>query len=188
MENEIKRIIEEAQQYMEKAMQRLDRELLRVRTGKASPVLVEDIVVDYYGTPTPMAQVANISVADARTLIIQPWEKNMLQAIEKAIQKANIGINPQNDGTIVRLSLPVQTEERRKELVRSAYAAGELARVGIRSARRDAIEQLKKMEKEDALSEDAFKDSEKEVQDLTDKFVGRVEVLLKAKEEDIMKI
>lgn len=188
MKNEVKQIVEEAQQHMEKAMQRLDKELLRVRTGKASPVLVEELVVDYYGAQTPIKDVSTISVADARTLIIQPWEKNMLQVIEKAIQKANIGINPQNDGMIIRLSLPVQTEERRKELVRSAYAAGEFARVSIRSARREAIEQLKKMEKEDALSEDVFKDNEKDVQDLTDKFVGRVEAMLKAKEEDIMKI
>jgi ribosome recycling factor len=149
--------------------------------------MLDGIMVDYYGNPTPVSQVGNISVMDARTLTIQPWEKNMLQAIEKAIMVSNIGINPQNDGNIIRLFLPPLTEERRRELVKRCSGEGEQAKVAIRSIRRDGIEEVKKQQK-DGLSEDAAKDAEKEIQDLTDRFSGLVEKHLEAKEKEIMAI
>jgi ribosome recycling factor len=144
-------------------------------------------VVDYYGTPTPIAQIGNISAMDARTLTIQPWEKNMLQPIERAIINSNIGINPQNDGNIIRLFLPPMTEERRRELVKRSQGEGEHCKVSIRSIRRDAIEEIKKMQK-DGLSEDAAKDAEADVQELTNKYIAYVEKHLSSKEKDIMSI
>jgi ribosome recycling factor len=143
--------------------------------------------VDYYGSPTPIGQVGNISVADARTLTIQPWEKNMLQPIERAIIAANIGVTPQNDGTIIRLFLPPLTEERRKELVKKVHGEGEHSRVAVRNIRRDAIEGIKKLQK-DGLSEDAAKDAEKNVQETTNKFIEAVEKHLSLKEKEIMAV
>jgi len=143
--------------------------------------------VDYYGSTVPISQVGNITVMDARTINIQPWEKNMLQPIERAIIAANIGINPQNDGVNIRLFLPPLTEERRKELVKKSLVEGENSKVGIRSARRDGIEAIKKAQK-DGLSEDASKDAEASVQQLTDKFIALVEKHLVAKEKEIMSI
>ena len=144
---------------MKKAINHLEAELIKIRAGKANPQMLDGIVVDYYGSPMPINQVANISVMDARTLSIQPWEKNMLQPIERAIIAANIGINPQNDGTIIRLFFPPLTEERRKELVKRCQAEGEHSKVAIRNIRRDAIEHIKKLQK-NGLSEDAAKDAE----------------------------
>jgi ribosome recycling factor len=141
----------------------------------------------YYGSPTPINQVANISVLDARTLTVQPWEKNMLQPIEKAIIAANIGINPQNDGNSIRLFLPPLTEERRRELVKKCNAEGENGKVSIRNIRRDAIESVKKLQK-DGLSEDAAKDGEATIQDITNKYISLVEKLLEAKEKEIMAV
>lgn len=172
---------------MTKAISHLETELVKVRAGKANPNLVDGLVVDYYGTPTPINQVGNVSVADARTLTIQPWEKNMLQPIERSIIAANIGITPQNDGLMIRLFMPPLTEERRKELVKKAHGEGEQSKVAIRSIRREAMEQIKKLQK-NGLSEDLCKDAEKEVQDLTDKYISLVDKHLAAKEKEIMTV
>lgn len=170
---------------MEKTITHLESELSKIRAGKASPDILNGIVVDYYGNPTPIGQVGNISVMDARTLTVQPWEKNMLQPIERAIIASNIGINPQNDGNIIRLFLPPLTEERRKELVKRSFAEGEQAKISVRSIRRDAIEQIKK-EQKDGLSEDAARDNENEIQELTDRFITLIDKYLETKEKEIM--
>src|SRR6476646_5518561 len=176
--------LELAEDSMKKAISHLEAELTKIRAGKANPQMLEGIVVDYYGTPTPLSQVGNISVLDARTLTIQPWEKNMLQPIERAIINSNIGINPQNDGVIIRLFLPPLTEERRRELVKRSMGEGEHSRIAIRNIRRDAIESIKKAQK-NGLSEDAAKDAENDIQQLTDKFISLVDKHLASKEKDI---
>jgi len=180
-------IMQETQAAMKKAISHLEAELTKIRAGKATPQIVDGIFVDYYGNATPISQVANITVPDARTLSLQPWERNMLAPIEKAIIAANIGLNPQNDGNYIRLFLPPLTEERRKELVKRVNGEGEQARVSIRSIRREAIEQIKKLQKE-GLSEDAAKDAEADIQTLTDKHIALTENHLKDKEKDIMTI
>ena len=187
MSDELNIIKELAQEGMEKAINHLESELVKVRAGKANPNLVDGIVVDYYGTPTPISQVGNISVADARTLSIQPWEKNMLQPIERAIIAANIGINPQNDGNMIRLFMPPLTEERRRELVKRSQGEGEHSKVAIRNIRRDAMEQVKKLQK-NGLSEDVCKDAEKNIQETTDRFIALVDKHLAAKEKEIMTV
>ena len=185
MSDELNSIKDHALDAMNKAINHLETELVKVRAGKANPNIVDGIIVDYYGNPTPINQVGNISVADSRTLTIQPWEKNMLQPIERAIIAANIGIHPQNDGNIIRLFLPPLTEERRKDLVKKCHGEGEHAKVAIRNIRRDAIEHIKKLQK-NGLSEDATKDAEANVQGLTDKFIGMVDKHLSLKEKEIM--
>jgi ribosome recycling factor len=187
MSEDISSIIAGAQDHMKKAISHLESELVKIRAGKANPQMLDGIVVDYYGAPMPISQVANISVMDARTLSIQPWEKNMLQPIERAIIAANIGINPQNDGALIRLFLPPLTEERRKELVKRCQAEGEHSKVAIRNIRRDAIEHIKKLQK-NGLSEDAAKDAETDVQGVTDKFISAVETHLSSKEKEIMSV
>ena len=187
MSDELNIIKESAQENMDKAISHLESELVKVRAGKANPNLVDGIVVDYYGSPTPISQVGNISVADARTLTIQPWEKNMLQPIERAIIAANIGINPQNDGNMIRLFMPPLTEERRKELVKRAQAEGEHSKVAIRNIRRDAMEGVKKLQK-NGLSEDVCKDAEKNIQETTDRYIALVDKHLAAKEKEIMTV
>lgn len=187
MSAEVDTIISDTKGTMQKALNHLEAELVKIRAGKANPTMLDGIMADYYGTPTAINQIANISVLDARTISVQPWEKNMLQPIERAITMANIGINPQNDGNIIRLFLPPLTEERRKELVKRCNAEGEHAKVAIRNIRRDSIEAIKKLQK-DGLSEDISKDSEKEVQDLTDKYISLVEKHLEAKEKEIMAV
>jgi ribosome recycling factor len=156
MSDDVTLVLEMADDSMNKAISHLESELVKIRAGKANPQMLEGITVDYYGTPTPLNQVGNISVADARTLTIQPWEKNMLQPIERAIIASNIGINPQNDGVIIRLFLPPLTEERRRELVKRCLGEGEHAKVAVRNIRRDAIESIKKLQK-NGLSEDEAK-------------------------------
>ncbi|UEG50406.1 ribosome recycling factor [Ferruginibacter lapsinanis] len=185
MSEELDLIKMDAESTMRKAISHLETELTKIRAGKANPNMLDGIVAEYYGSPTPLAQIANIMVLDARTISVQPWEKNMLQPIERAIIAANIGINPQNDGNFIRLFLPPLTEERRKELVKRCNGEGETGKVSIRSIRRDAIEQIKKLQK-DGLSEDAAKDAEAEIQELTNKFIGLVEKHLEAKEKEIM--
>lgn len=187
MSEELSMIIDDAEDVMKKAINHLESELTKIRAGKANPTMLDGINVEYYGAPTPIAQVANISVLDVRTISIQPWEKNMLAAIERAIMQANIGITPQNDGSQIRLFMPPLTEERRKELVKKAAGEGEQSKVAIRSIRRDAIEHVKKLQK-DGLSEDAAKDGEKNIQELTDKFIALVEKHLAAKEKEIMTV
>ncbi len=185
MSDDLNSIIEVAKATMTKAITHLEGELAKIRAGKASPIMLDGIVADYYGSPTPIAQIANITTMDARTISVQPWEKNMLQIIERAIIAANIGINPQNDGVIIRLFLPPLTEERRRELVKKCGGEGEHAKVSIRNIRRDAIEQIKKLQK-DGASEDECKDAETEAQAVTDKFTVLVEKHLAAKEVEIM--
>ncbi len=180
-------IIADAESAMKKAIIHLESELTKIRAGKASPTMIDGITVDYYGSPTPINQVANVTVLDARTLNIQPWERNTLAGIERAIMMANIGVTPQNDGVNIRLALPPMTEERRKELVKKSAGEAENGKVAIRNIRRDAIESIKKQQKE-GLSEDASKDAEAEVQGLTDKFISAVEKHLAAKEKEIMSI
>jgi ribosome recycling factor len=158
-----------------------------MRVGRANPQMFDSVVVDYYGSPTAIAQVANISVADARTLTIQPWEKNMLQPIERAIIAGNLGVTPQNDGSIIRIFLPPLTEERRKEVVKKVQAEGEHSKVAIRNIRRDAIEGVKKLQK-NGLSEDIATDGEKQIQDITNKFIALVDKHLAAKEKEIMSV
>jgi ribosome recycling factor len=172
---------------MKKAISHLEAELTKIRAGKANPQMLDGIVVDYYGSPTPINQVGNISVMDARTITIQPWEKNMLQPIERAIINSNIGINPQNDGNQIRLFLPPLTEERRRDLVKRSHGEGEHAKVAIRNIRRDAIESIKKAEK-NGLSEDAAKDAEADVQEITNRFIALVDKHLESKEKDIMAV
>jgi ribosome recycling factor len=187
MSEEVSLTLQMADESMQKAINHLEAELVKIRAGKANPQMLDGIVVDYYGTPTPIAQIGNISATDARTLTIQPWEKNMLHPIERAIINSNIGLNPQNDGNIIRLFLPPMTEERRRELVKRSQGEGEHCRVSVRSIRRDAIEEIKKMQK-DGLSEDAAKDAEADVQELTNKYIAYVEKHLASKEKDIMSI
>ena len=187
MTDDLSFILEEGKESMTKAINHLEAELVKIRAGKANPTMLDGIMVDYYGNPTPINQVGNISAMDARTISIQPWEKNMLQPIERAIIAANIGINPQNDGNIIRLFLPPLTEERRREMVKRSNAEGEQAKVAVRSIRREAIEQIKKLQKE-GLSEDQAKDSETEIQEMTDKFISLVEKHLAAKEKEIMSV
>ena len=187
MTDETTAIIDGASVSMKKAIDHFESELVKIRAGKANPTMLDGITVDYYGNPTPINQVGNLTAMDARTLTIQPWEKNMLQPIERAIIAANIGINPQNDGNIIRLFLPPLTEERRKELVKRSNAEGEQAKIAVRNIRRDAIEQIKKAQKE-GLSEDAAKDAEAAMQDITNNFISRIEKHLAAKEKEIMAV
>jgi ribosome recycling factor len=187
MSEEVSRTLNTTQDSMNKAINHLEAELAKIRAGKANPQMLDGIMVDYYGSPVPISQVGNISTLDARTLTIQPWEKNMLQPIERAIIASNIGVNPQNDGVIIRLFLPPLTEERRKELVKRSLGEGEHAKVAIRNIRRDAIEGIKKLQK-NGLSEDAAKDAEADIQDITNKFIAKVDKHLEAKEKEIMSI
>jgi ribosome recycling factor len=185
MEDDVALILEEAKENMQKSIYHFESELVKIRAGKASPDMLNGIMVEYYGNPTPIHQVANISMVDARTLSLQPWEKSMLQPIEKAIMAANIGITPQNDGQLIRLFLPPLTEERRREMVKKVNAEGEHAKITIRNFRRDAIEQVKKLQK-DGLSKDEAKNAEDEVQHITDSFVATVDKYCASKEKEIM--
>lgn len=185
--NDVPSILDSVSNSMKKAIQFFESELTKIRAGKATPTMLDGIMVDYYGNPTPINQVGNLTVMDARTLTIQPWEKNMLQPIERAIIAANIGINPQNDGNIIRLFLPPLTEERRKELVKRSNNEGEQAKIAIRNIRRDAIEQIKKLQK-DGLSEDEAKGAEAEVQEITNSFIHTVDKYLEGKEKEIMAV
>ena len=187
MSEDLQTILADTSAAMTKAINHLEAELVKIRAGKANPNMLDGIMVDYYGNPTPVNQVANITALDARTISVQPWEKNMLQQIERGIIAANIGINPQNDGNIIRLFLPPLTEERRRELVKRCNGEGEHAKVSIRNIRRDSIEQIKKLQK-DGVSEDECKDAEKETQVITDNFIVLVEKHLAAKEKEIMSV
>jgi ribosome recycling factor len=187
MSEDLSLTIDLAEDSMKKAIVHLEAELIKIRAGKANPQMLDGIMVDYYGSPTQINQVGNISVLDARTLTIQPWEKNMLQPIERAIIASNIGINPQNDGVIIRLFLPPLTEERRRELVKRCQGEGEHSKVAIRNIRRDAIESIKKLQK-NGLSEDVAKDAEADVQEMTNKYILLVDKHLASKEKEIMSV
>ena len=187
MNEEIQMVLEEAREKMDKAIARLEGELSKIRAGKAHPSMLESVRVDYYGSQTPVSQVANVNSTDARTLVVQPWEKGMLDPIATGIINANLGLNPMNNGEVLIINIPPLTEERRRELGKRARSEGEGARVGIRNARKDANDFLKEA-KNDGMSEDDLKKGEQMVQELTDKYVSKVESVLSAKEADIMTI
>lgn len=180
-------ILEVCEEKMSSTISHLENELLHIRAGKASPHMLEGVMVDYYGSITPISRIANISTPDARTIAVQPWEKQLIPEIEKAIINSNLGLNPDNNGELIRISVPILTEERRKDLAKRASAEGESAKVGIRSGRKDANDSLKKLLK-DGLSEDDLKVAEAEVQELTNKFTKLIDTLLEKKTEEIFTI
>jgi len=173
---------------MTKALEALRSELTSVRTGRATPALLNKIKVDYYGTPTPINQVANVSVPEPRIMIIQPWEKNMVKVIEKAIMTSDLGINPNSDGSVIRLNLPQLTEERRKELVKVVHKKGEESRIAVRNIRRDFNDSVKKMEKGKTVTEDAAEEAMENSQKLTDKFMKEIDKVLAHKEKEVMEV
>jgi ribosome recycling factor len=181
-------VIKKSRNNMEKAIEALKKDLTRVRTGRASTALLDEVRVDYYGTPTPLSQVGTLAVPEPRLITIQPWEKNLLPAIEKAILKSDWGLNPSSDGVLVRIVIPPLTEERRKEMVKAVRKMGEETKVAIRNNRRDANDGFKKLQKDKEISEDEQKRGEKEVQDLTDQFVKKVDEVVVVKEKEIMEI
>lgn len=187
MEENVTIILDVAFEKMEKAVEHLDREVGKVRAGKANPKMLDGILVDYYGTIIPLSQVANINTPDPRTISIQPWDRKLIPIIEKAIMAANLGMNPDNNGEIVRINVPPLTEERRKDLVKQVKKIGEETKVAIRNIRRDAIEDLKKLKK-DGLPEDMEKDAENNTQKITDKSIKKVDELLEKKEKDILTV
>lgn len=184
----MKTVYETAKTKMGKTVSALQSEYGAIRAGRANPQILDRIAVDYYGTPTPINQLASISVAEARVLVIQPWDKSVLKAIEKAIQTSDIGINPQNDGTVIRLTFPPLTEDRRREIVKDIQKIAENSKVAIRSIRRDCLEKLKAMKKNSEITEDDLKDAEKEIQKITDGFVKEVDDISDAKQKEIMSI
>ncbi len=173
---------------MEKAVEALRRDLSKVRTGRASVAILDDVRVDYYGTPTPLNQIGTLAVPEPRLITIQPWEKKLIPEIERAIQKADLGINPTSDGIVIRLAFPALTEERRKEMVKQVKKMGEEGKIAVRNARRDANETLKKLLKDKDVSEDDEKHGEKEIQTLTDEFVARIDKVVADKEKELMEI
>lgn len=180
-------VIQNAEERMKKAIEALKRELSSLRAGRATPSLLDKIHVDYYGTPTPLNQVGTISTPDPRTLVIQPWDKSVLDAVEKAIQKSDLGLTPNNDGNIIRINIPPLTEERRTELVKMTRKYGEDAKVAVRNVRRDANDEIRKLEKGE-LSEDESRRLQDEIQKLTDRYVKEVDQVLAAKEKEIMEV
>jgi ribosome recycling factor len=187
MTEEIEFILDSAKESMTGSIAHLEKEFLNIRAGKASPAMLGSVFVDYYGAQTPLAQIANLNVPDARTITIQPYEKSMLHPIEKAIMIANIGFNPMNNGDVIIISVPPLTEERRRDLAKQAKAEAEDAKIGIRNVRKDANTEIKKLEK-DGTSEDVCKRAEEEVQQLTNSFIKKVDELLVIKDAEIMKV
>ncbi len=184
MNEEITFILDAAKESMDAAIAHLEKEFVKIRAGKASPAMLSNVKVDYYGSQTPLSQVANINTPDARTISVQPWEKSMLQEIEKAIMNANLGFNPMNNGDLVIINVPPLTEERRVQLVKQAKAETEDAKVGVRNARQDANKEIRELD----ISEDLEKNAEADVQDLTDKYISKIDSFLGAKEAEIMKV
>jgi|TARA_B110000977_G_C11067807_1_gene488463 ribosome recycling factor len=183
--NEIK---QDADVSMQKAVEALGSAFGRIRTGRAHPSILDGVMVDYYGSMTPLSQVANVSVDDARTLSVTPWEKNLVPDIEKAIMKSDLGLNPSTAGTVIRLPMPMLTEETRKVFIKQARAEAESSRVSVRNFRRDAISSIKELVKDKEISEDDDRRGQEDIQKLTDKYVAKVDVLLAAKEVDLMEI
>ena len=181
-------ILLDTEDRMEKALASLEREFAKLRTGRATTALVDGIKADYYGTPTPISQMASVAVPDSRTITIQPWDKGGISVVEKAILKSDLGLTPVNDGRLIRISIPPLTEERRKELVKVSRKYGEDAKVAIRNVRRDANDSLKKLEKDKTITEDEQKKAEADVQKLTDRFVSETDKKCAAKEKEIMDI
>lgn len=185
MLNEVK---SDAEGRMKKAIEALQRELATVRTGRASPALLDRVEVDYYGAMTPLNQLAGVSAPEARLLVVQPWDKSSINAIEKAIRTADLGVNPTNDGDIIRIAIPALTEERRKEMVKVVRSRIEDCRVSIRNIRRDSISQVKELGQEKMISEDDERRGEQDVQELTDKYIAQAEKIGKEKEEDVLEV
>ncbi len=184
----MEQVLKTAEEKMKKTLSVLAEEYGSIRAGKASPAVLDKIAVDYYGVPTPIPQMAAVSTQDARTLAIQPWDKSTMKSIEKAILTSDLGLNPQNDGMVIRLTFPPLTEERRKELGKQVYKIAEESKVAIRSIRRDALEKLKAMQKQSAITEDDLKDGEKRVQDLTDRYCKDIDGVAVKKEKEIMEL
>lgn len=184
---EIELIIEDAMEHMDKSLQHVSHALAKIRAGRAMPNMLDGILVEYYGNPTPINQVASINTPDARSLVIKPWEAKMVNEIERAIINSDLGLNPQNDGELVRLNIPALTEERRKELVKQSKHEAEQGKVSIRNVRKEANDALKKLLKEH-VAEDAVKKAEDQIQDLTDDYIKKVDDLLEKKEEEIMTV
>ncbi|MCR5015847.1 MAG: ribosome recycling factor [Ruminococcus sp.] len=184
----MKDTINNAKEKMTKSLNSLDKEFAAIRAGRANPAVLDKVTVDYWGTPTPINQMAAISVSEGRILVISPWEKQQLKPIEKAIQASDIGINPTNDGSVIRLAFPQLTEDRRKELCKGVKKLGEDCKVAIRSIRRDTMDKLKKMQKNSEITEDDLKDCEKKVQDITDKFCNEADKAVTDKEKEIMTV
>lgn len=184
----MKEVFEKTEVHMKKPIHVLKEEYAEIRAGRANPAVLDKVRVDYYGTPTPINQMAAVSVTEARTLTIQPWDVSTVRSIEKAIQASDIGINPQSDGKIIRLIFPPLTEERRKEIVKDISKMGEDAKIAIRSVRRDAIEKLKALKKSSEITEDDLKQGEKKIQDLTDKFCKEIDQIAQDKDKEIMEI
>ncbi len=183
----IKKLLADAKGMMDKAIDHCDNELGKIRAGKASPSMLDGIMVDYYGSPTPLNQVGSVNTPDAKTIVIQPWEKSLLNGIEKAIMDANLGVNPQNDGVIIRINVPPLTEERRRDLGKKAKAEGENGKIAIRNIRKDINEKIRKL-KTEGVSEDEMKTGEGEVQKLVDGYIIKIDQLTEAKEKDIMTV
>ncbi len=182
----VKEIHDDAERRMKKAVEATESELAKIRTGKASPAILDTIRVEYYGNNVPIKQVASISAPEPRLIVIQPWEKRMLSEIEKAIMKSDLGLNPVNDGTVIRVPFPPLTEERRRDLVKLVHKLGEEGRVAVRNIRRDANEKLKKAEKNHEISEDDLHRGQKEIQELTDEYIEKIDKVIQAKEKEIL--
>lgn len=185
--DDAKKVIDIAEGKMQKAIEHLDNELRVIRAGRANPAMLSGVMIDYYGKMTPLSQVASVGSPDARTIVVQPWEKKMIDPIEKAIMAANLGFNPQNNGESIRIMVPPLTEERRKDLVKQVKHEGENARVSIRNARRDSLEEIKKMQK-NGLPEDVAKDAEAKIQKITDNYNKKVDEVLHKKEQEILTV
>lgn len=181
-------VSEKTRKGMEKALESLRKELSRVRTGRASLALFDDVRIDYYGTPTPLTQVASLAIPEARLITIQPWEKKLIPDIERAILKSDLGLNPSSDGILIRIAIPALTEERRKEMGKQIKHIGEEAKIVVRNARREGNETLRKQEKDKEITEDQLKRGEKEIQDLTDAYIKKADEVVAAKEKEIMEI
>ena len=184
MNEDIKFILDTAKEAMENAITHLEKQLVNIRAGKASPSMLSNVMVDYYGSQTPLNQVSNVNTPDGRTISVQPWEKGMLQEIEKGIMNANLGFNPMNNGDMIIINVPPLTEERRKDLAKQAKSEAEDAKIGIRNARKDANNDLKRLD----ISEDLLQNAEVDVQDITDKYVKKVDHVLDIKEQEIMTV
>ncbi len=184
----MKEKLKEIEAKMEKSINSLVNEFATVRAGRANPAVLDSVKVEYYGTPTPITQMASVSVPEAHMIVIQPWDMNVLKDIEKAINMSDLGINPNNDGKVIRLNFPPLTEERRKELVKDIKKMAETGKVAVRNIRRDGMDIFKTMKKNNEITEDDIKAAEKDVQDLTDKYVKKVDALLDAKEKELMAI
>lgn len=185
MDKELYKPIEEK---MKKTINVLKDNLAGIRAGRANPSILDKLTIDYYGAPTPIQQIATVSIPEARVILIQPWEAKLLKDIEKEIQKSDIGINPNNDGKVIRLVFPALTEERRKELTKQVKKEGEESKVAIRSIRRDSIESMKAKKKSGDITEDDLKDAEKDIQNLTDKFIADIDKIIEAKDKEIMEV